>query len=37
MDRSMEIAVALIILAVGLMLERGQRRTQPVRVRATRR
>jgi hypothetical protein len=33
----MEFAVALILIAVGLMLERGQRVARPVRVRTTRR
>jgi len=30
----MEVAIALIVLAVGLMLERGERRAHPVRVRS---
>jgi hypothetical protein len=33
---SMEIAIALIVLVVGLMLERGHR-AEPVRVRSDRR
>ena len=31
----MEIAIALIVLAVGLMLERGDRLPQTVRARST--
>jgi hypothetical protein len=30
----MEIAIAVIVLAVGLMLELGERRADPVRVRS---
>jgi hypothetical protein len=30
----MEIAIVVIVLAVGLMLERGERRGDPVRVRS---
>ena len=33
----MEFAIALILLAVGVMLERGRRVTRPVRVHTTRR
>lgn len=33
----MEIAIALIVLAVGVMLERGERRARPVPIRDTRR
>ena len=32
----MELAVALIVLMVGLALERGRTETEPVRVRTTR-
>ena len=32
----MEIAVAVIVLAVGLMLERSRGRTEPIRVRSNR-
>ena len=33
----MEFAIAIIVLAVGLMLEHGTRAAQPVRVRTSRR
>lgn len=33
----MELAIVVILLAVGLMLERGGAATEPIRVRASRR
>jgi hypothetical protein len=35
LDMSMELAIALIVLAVGLMLERSERIVQPMPVRST--